>query len=92
MLTGVPQMCTDALASCSQGVTLVFTDLDDAAFTVAPGEPLWTVTPGTDGALPVVRTTAHDFVSWGTKRADWRSMGVHADGAAAATLDAINVI
>lgn len=92
MLTGVPQMCTEALASCTQAVTLVFTDLDDAAFTLAPGDPLWTVAEGAADGVPEVRTTAHDFVSWATKRADWRSMDVQADGAAAATLDALNVI
>ena len=73
-------------------VALVFTDLDEAAFTLTPGEPLWAVSTGGDATLPQVRTSAHDFVSWATKRADWRTMGVQADGAAAATLDALNVI
>lgn len=92
MLAGVPQMCTAALADCTQGVNLVFSDLDGAGYTLAPGAPLWIVTSGVDAALPAVITSAHDFISWGTKRADWRTMDVRADGAAAATLDAINVI
>jgi uncharacterized protein (TIGR03083 family) len=93
MLAGVPQMCAAALGGCSQGVNIAFGDLG-STFAVRPADAsgLWTVTEGADGSLPTATTTAHDFVSWGTKRADWRSMGVHLDGAAAATLDAINVI
>jgi hypothetical protein len=42
----------------------------------------------------VVTTSAHDFVSWGTKRSDWResTTGDTADPYVAAVLDAINVI
>ncbi len=93
MLAGVPQMCAAALSGCSQGVNIAFSDLG-SSFAVRPaaaGEG-WTVTEGADGSLPTASTTAHDFVSWGTKRADWRSMGMQLDGAAADTLDAINVI
>lgn len=92
MLAGVPQMCADALSSCTQGINLVFTDLDNAAFALAPGDGLWTVAAGADAALPTIATTAHDFVSWATKRTDWRTMGIQTDGAAADTLDALNVI
>ena len=92
MLAGVPQMCAPALTSCSQGVNLVFADLDDAGYHLAPAQPLWTVIDGVEHSLPTVATTAHDFVSWGTKRADWRATTDVADPAAAVTLDAINVI
>lgn len=92
MLAGVPQMCAEALSSCTQGVNLVFSDLEGSSFALSPGAPLWTVTPGSDPTLPTVTTSAHDFVSWSTKRADWRTMGIEADSAAAATLDALNVI
>lgn len=34
----------------------------------------------------------HDFIAWGTKRADWRTLGIRAVGSAVQTLDAIDVI
>ena len=55
----------------------------------------WQVSAGSVDGLPIASGTAHDFVSWATKRADWRDTwtlsGDDAD-AAAATLDAFNVI
>jgi hypothetical protein len=96
MLTGIPQMCAEALSRCSRGVNLRFDG--DVSRTVAlrpgaDGAAAWTVTPGADEDLPTARTTAHDFVSWGTKRSDWRASVVElTDPAAADTLDAINVI
>lgn len=92
MLAGLPQMCAGALAECTQGVNLEFTDLGGESYRIETGSPGWTVSVGSDPSLPTATTTAHDFISWGTKRADWRSFGVSADGAAAVTLDAINVI
>lgn len=95
MLAGLPQMCADALATCTQGVNLVFRGDVDRARALRPGEAggPWAVSAGIDDSLPTASTTAHDFVSWGTKRADWRACGVEMpDAAAAATLDAINVI
>ncbi len=97
MLAGVPQMCAEALAGATQGVNLEFTDLD-AVYAMRAGDAaaLWTVSAAADSSLPTATTTAHDFISWGTKRADWRAMGVVISGAeadaAGATLDAINVI
>ena len=99
MLTGLPQMCTSALAVVDRPVTLVFDgpgggDLDPAA--ALRGRRATAVVDGRDdGAAAVVRSTAHDFVCWGTKRRDWRSMGVTIDGDqgyAAQVLDAFNVI
>jgi uncharacterized protein (TIGR03083 family) len=92
MLAGVPQMCAAALTGCTQGVNLVFSDVADDGYHLAPGNPLWTVSPGVDASLPTVSSSVHDFISWGTKRADWRSLGVQCDGHAADTLDALNVI
>lgn len=64
-------------------------------FVLAPADPLWTVTTGTLADAPTLTSSAHDFVSWGTKRADWRATsalsGLGAE-AAAVVLDAINII
>jgi uncharacterized protein (TIGR03083 family) len=95
MVAGIPQMCADALAATpGQGVNLVFAGDCDAAWTLAPGADGWTVSAGTDPSLPTCTSTAHDFVSWGTKRADWRASARldRDDSGAAATLDAVNVI
>jgi uncharacterized protein (TIGR03083 family) len=98
MLAGIPQMCEGALASCSQGVNLAFVGPAAGAWALRPGADggRWTVEPGPDAALPTATGSAHSFVSWATKRADWRISGVllggpNADGAAV-TLDALNVI
>ena len=94
MLAGVPQMCTETLATCDHGVNLVFTDLEHSAYALRPGADggLWTVTPGADDSLAVCATSAHEFVSWSTKRSDWRTHVHLSDHVAAPTLDALNVI
>lgn len=94
MLAGAPQMCTDALSTATVGVNLEFTDLDGVAYTLAPGAAgeLWTVNRGTDASLPTARTSAHEFISWATKRSDWRGHVALSDDAAAPTLDALNII
>lgn len=98
MLAGTPQMCQAALATCSQGVNLAFVGPAAGAWALRPGTDggLWTISPGLDASLPTATGSAHAFVSWATKRADWRSSGVLVGGAeaaaAAATLDALNVI
>ena len=76
MLAGIPQMCTAALAAVMKATW---------------AQP-HAVAPGTDDSLPICVTSAHEFVSWATKRADWRTHAQLTDQAAAATLDAINVI
>ncbi len=96
MLAGLPQMCAAGLERCTQGVNLVFDGAPARGYSLRPGASagaVWTVTEGVDPSLPNAVTTAHDFVSWGTRRADWRDCGVEmADAGGAATLDAINVI
>jgi uncharacterized protein (TIGR03083 family) len=77
MLAGMPQMQPDELPPIlTQPLRLVLT---------GPGGGTWTVTPGTEDGLfsvdetsagdvaATVTSSAHDFVSWGTKRSDWRA-------------------
>lgn len=95
MLAGLPQMCADALAAApQQTINLVFDGPAGGSYVLSPGSDGWTVAPGTDGDAPTVHTTVHDFVSWGTKRTDWRdaTTGDVADEALAGVLDAVNVI
>lgn len=99
MLAGLPQMCATELAAApQQPVNLVFDGPAANSFCLTPGDPAvgprWVVANGADDDAPVVRTTAHDFVSWGTKRADWRgtSTGDVSNQNVAAVLDAINII
>ncbi len=101
MLMGLPQMCASALSTApQQAVNFQFDGVPESEFVLAPGhEPdgVWTVVPGRVEGAPTCRTTAHDFVSWGTKRADWRAscqLGGAADTTeqAAGVLDAINII
>ena len=91
MLAGLPQMCAEALSACTDGVNIVFSDLG-TAFALAPDGGGWVVRNGADASFPTATTTAHDFVAWATKRADWRTMGVDVSDGASRTLDAINVI
>lgn len=98
MLAGLPQMCADGLAGApQQPVNIAFDGPAANSYCLAPGatvDALWTVAPGANEQAPTIRTSAHDFVSWATQRADWRDSSTgdvtHAD--AAAVLDVINVI
>lgn len=96
MLMGLPQMCADALSTAPrQAINLYFDGVVAGAFVLEPGEPLWTVRSGSMEGAPSVLTHAHHFVSWGTKRSDWRATstvsGADAD-AVNVVLDAINII
>ena len=94
MLAGAPQMCAAALEPCRVGVNFVFTDLQHVTYRLvrAPGDGPWEVHEGTDNHHPVAVTSAHEFVSWATKRSSWRAHTQLTDEAAAATLDALNII
>lgn len=96
MLMGLPQMCASAFASGpKQSVNLRFTGVAAGDFVLEPGNGLWSVSAGVREGAPTLTSGAHDFVSWGTKRADWRATstltGAGADDAAL-VLDAINII
>jgi uncharacterized protein (TIGR03083 family) len=95
MFAGLPQMCAAELdAGPNQVVNLVFDGPAADTFCISPGPDGWTVANHRDDDAPVIRTTAHDFVSWGTKRTDWRgtSTGDVGNERVAAVLDAINII
>lgn len=95
MLAGLPQMCAAELAAApARSLNLTFEGPGGGSYVLAPGDGGWTVTEGTADGAPVVRSSVHDFVSWGTKRADWRdhTTGDVGDPEVAAVLDAINVI
>lgn len=97
MLAGMPQMQPDELAAAvSAPLRLELT---------GPGGGSWLITPAGDTGLigvtedggdgvATITSTAHDFVSWGTKRSDWRARcRVSGDEAAAtAFLDTVNII
>ncbi len=95
MLAGLPQMCAQALAAAPrQPINLVLDGPGSGSYHLSPGPDGWLVAIGADDDAALVRTTAHDFVSWGTKRADWRgsTTGDVAVPEVAAVLDAINII
>ena len=76
MLAGLPWMCADALAGNVDRPIVLTLD--------GPGGGTWTIAPGGDDGRVVVtedasarrgatvRSTDHDFVIWGTRRAPWR--------------------
>jgi uncharacterized protein (TIGR03083 family) len=95
MLAGLPQMCSTELAAASQQpVNLVFEGPGGGKYVLAPGDDSWTVSEGESAGAPTIITTVHDFVSWGTKRSDWRTQvsGDVDNADVASVLDAINVI
>jgi uncharacterized protein (TIGR03083 family) len=102
MLGGLPQMCAEALSIVDRPLRLVLDGPGGGAWTIQAGSPYVTIDDATPGGphdvAATITSTAHDFVSWATKRRDWRDAGVRIDadgedGAyAARVLDAFNVI
>lgn len=86
MLAGLPQMSADALDKVLTAPVLL--DLTGAGAS--------TLTLGGDGDVAAtIRSSAHDFVIWGTQRRPWRELGVTIEGdeaLGAAVADNINVI
>jgi uncharacterized protein (TIGR03083 family) len=100
MLAGLPWMCTDALNKIvDQPLVLELEGPGGGTWTIAPatgdseGRPV--ITEGAaEGAGATVRSSAHDFIVWGTQRRPWRD-SVTIDGDAdyaASVLDTFNVI
>ena len=102
MWSGLPQMCRDALKVVTEPITFVLTGPGGGTWTVRPAgdDGLVTIVEGatdataTGPAAATVTSSAHDFVSWGTRRSDWRdACALDGDTAyAAAVLDAIDII
>ena len=76
MLAGLPQMQGDAFPFVDRPLTLRLT---------GPGGGSWTIRGSGDGHVDIeagedpdsattIASSAHDFVLWGTKRADWRDL------------------
>jgi uncharacterized protein (TIGR03083 family) len=93
MLAGLPQMCAAELAAApAETVNLAFEGPGGGDFVLAPGDAGWTVNAGTSPDAPTIVSTVHDFVSWGTKRSDWRGQVSGDTDRVAPVLDAINII
>ncbi len=95
MLAGLAQMCASELAAVEPlTLNLVFDGPGGGRYLLAPGADLWAVSEGSALDAPTITTSVHRFVSWGTKRSDWRDEVTgetdHRD--VAAILDAINII
>ncbi len=94
MLAGIPQMCRPVGAVLDKPLGLQLTGPGGGAWTLQAGQPFPVVAEGLIGPTAVVTSSATDFVLWGTKRSEWRSMAsVAGDEAyAAAVLDAMNIV
>ena len=98
MIAGMPQMQpTELAAVVTEPLELELTGPGGGTWTIQPAgdDGLISVAPRANlGASATVASTAHNFVSWGTKRSDWRTTCV-IDGDenyAATVLDTINII
>ncbi|MCH7789673.1 MAG: maleylpyruvate isomerase N-terminal domain-containing protein [Acidobacteria bacterium] len=97
MFAGLPAMCSDTLTVVDKPLRIDLTGPGESTWTIEPpveGSTLVNVTGASDDAAAVATSSAHDFVSWGTKRSDWRdAVTLSGDSQyAIAVLDAINVI
>lgn len=94
MLTGLPQMCPAVSEILDRPIGLRLTGAGGGGYTVAPAPDRPVVSQGIADVAAVATSPAHEFVLWGTKRADWRaSTTIQGDrDYAAAVLDAINII
>jgi uncharacterized protein (TIGR03083 family) len=97
MLAGIPQMQGPELtATVDAPLVLELTGPGSTTVTVVPADrpgARLTVAPGASGST-VIRSTALDFVSWGTTRKRWRDHCVLTGGESSATpfLDQLNII
>ncbi len=96
MLAGLPQMCVAALTVLDKPLRLTLGGPGGGTWVLHPpaGDGVVEVVEGPGDAAAEVRSSAHDFVSWGTQRSDWReACALRGDeGYAATVLDVVNVI
>ena len=99
MLAGIPQMQgAELTATVSRPLVLEFTGPGATTATVVPADGpdgLLTVEPGAaDGAAARIRSTATDFIAWGTTRTAWRDHCRITGEAATAEpfLDCLNIV
>ena len=99
MLAGLPQMCSASLGDLEGTIRLELTGAAPSAWRIdgRPGE--WTVADissdgGSTPGQATIRSDAADFVVWGTKRDDWRSLvQIEGDTDLVTTfLDRLNII
>ena len=86
MVAGIPQMCTEALASVAGPVTLDLTGPGGRTVSFLADE-------GAAAEATVTSSTA-DFILWGTQRRAWRELDVQLDGnveVAAQFCDAVRI-
>lgn len=98
MITGMPQMQVEELpVAVTQPLELELTGPGGGTWTLQPAaeDGVITIPPRANlGAVATVTSAAHDFVSWGTKRSNWRSSCI-IDGDesyASSVLDVLNII
>ncbi|MEZ5216195.1 MAG: maleylpyruvate isomerase N-terminal domain-containing protein [Ilumatobacteraceae bacterium] len=101
MFIGLPQMCSPAMAPViTEPLVIDLTGPGGGRWIIGPADADGLITversddpAGSTGAA-TVESSAHDFVSWGTKRSDWRdacSLSGDVDYAAR-VLDAMNIV
>ena len=98
MIAGMPQMQAEELAAVvTEPLELELTGNGGGTWTIQPAgnDRLITIAPRANlGSTATVASSAHDFVSWGTKRSDWRSSCTIDGNESYATkvLDTLNII
>jgi uncharacterized protein (TIGR03083 family) len=94
MLTGLPQMCPAVNDVLDQPLGLRLTGPGGGEWTLRRGSGRATVVDGLADAPAVATSAAHDFVLWGTGRADWRrSVQLSGDVEhGARVLDAVDIV
>lgn len=97
MIAGLPQMQPEEMRAVTAPLVLALTGPGGGEWTLRPAgtNGLITITEGSGAdAVATVTSSAHDFVSWGTRRSPWRDSCVLAGDAvyAVTVLDAINII
>ncbi len=96
MLAGLPQMQGDAFPFVDRPLVLRLTGPGGGRWTIrGTGDGHVDVEPADDSApAATITSEAHDFVLWGTKRADWRDLAtVEGDTELAQRfLDTLNIV